>query len=79
MEVLLVGKQEVIEKELSACSYPKERIRVINASQVIETGEPPVAAIRGKKDSSIVVGYEDGKERRSGCFCICRKLRSYFG
>ena len=68
VEVLLVGKQEVIEKELSACSYPKERIRVVNASQVIETGEPPVAAIRGKKDSSIVVGMKMVKQQEADAF-----------
>ena len=68
VEVLLVGKQEVIEKELSACSYPKERIRVINASQVIETGEPPVAAIRGKKDSSIVVAMKMVKKGEADAF-----------
>ena len=68
VEVLLVGKQEVIEKELSACSYPSERIRVINASQVIETGEPPVAAIRGKKDSSIVVGMKMVKQQEADAF-----------
>ena len=44
------------EKELAAYSYPAERIEVVHASEVIETGEPPVNAIRGKKDSSIVKG-----------------------
>ena len=68
VEVLLVGKQEVIEKELAACSYPKGRIRVINASQVIETGEPPVAAIRGKKDSSIVVAMKMVKQGEADAF-----------
>ena len=31
---------------------------VVHASEVIETAEPPVAAIRSKKDSSIVVGMK---------------------
>ena len=76
VEVLLVGKQEVIEKELSACSYPSERIRVINASQVIETGEPPVAAIRGKKRFFYSGRHENGKAAGSRCIRICRKFRS---
>ena len=58
VQVLLVGKQEVLEQELSQCSYPKERIQIVPASEVIETGEPPVAAIRSKKDSFIVVGMK---------------------
>ena len=45
-----------MKKELAAYSYPAERIEVVHASEVIETGEPPVNAIRGKKDSSIVKG-----------------------
>ena len=49
-------KKEEIKKELSAYSYPAERIEIVHASEVIETGEPRVNAIRGKKDSSIVKG-----------------------
>ncbi len=54
--VILVGREEIVKKELALYQYPKERIEIVNASEVIETAEPPVAAIRGKKDSSIVVG-----------------------
>lgn len=54
--VYLTGTKEVVEKELSQYEYPKERLEVVATTQVIETAEPPVAAIRGKKDSSIVVG-----------------------
>ena len=53
--VYLAGKEEAIRQELSKYSYPQERIQIVPASQVIETGEPPVNAIRGKKDSSLVV------------------------
>lgn len=58
----------MIENELSVCTYPKERIRVVNASEVIETGEPPVAAIRGKKDSSIVVAMKMVKRGEADAF-----------
>lgn len=54
--VCLTGPQEVIKKDLEKYSYKKEQIEIVNAEQVIETGEPPVNAIRKKKDSSIVVG-----------------------
>lgn len=53
--VYLTGKEESVNQELSKYTYPAERIQVIPASQVIETGEPPVHAIRSKKDSSLVV------------------------
>ena len=56
IQVLLTGRKEVLEAELNKFSYPKEQIQIVPASEVIETGEPPVNAIRKKKDSSIVVG-----------------------
>ena len=54
IKILLTGKEEVLKKELSAYTYPKEQIEIVNATEVIETAEPPVKAIRGKKDSSVV-------------------------
>ena len=68
VEVLLVGQKEVLEKELVACTYPKDRIQIVPASEVIETGEPPVAAIRGKKDSSIVVGMKLVRKEEADAF-----------
>ena len=54
--VYLVGREEEIRRELRQYTYPEERLSVVPASEVIETGEPPVAAIQKKKDSSLVVG-----------------------
>ena len=69
IKVILTGKQEVIEKELAKYSgYPKEQIEVVNASEVIETAEPPVFAIRKKKDSSIVVGLNMVKKQEADAF-----------
>ena len=36
VEVYLVGKQEILEKELSSCTYPKERIHIVGASEVLK-------------------------------------------
>lgn len=55
IEVVLVGREEVIREELKNYQYPEEQLSIVHASEVIETAEPPVNAIRGKKDSSIVV------------------------
>ncbi|MCR5527442.1 MAG: phosphate acyltransferase PlsX [Lachnospiraceae bacterium] len=56
--VYLVGTEEALNAELAKYSYPKERIIPVICTEVIETGEPPVMAIRKKKDSSIVVGMK---------------------
>ncbi len=54
VKVYLVGMKEAVERELSGHTYPKEQIEVVPASEIIETAEPPVMAIRKKKDSSLV-------------------------
>lgn len=54
MLIKLVGKEELINQELSKYNYNKDKIEVVNATEVIETAEPPVVAVRTKKDSSLV-------------------------
>jgi len=56
IKVYLVGKSEVINEHLKNYTYQNEQVEVINATEIIETAEPPVMAIRSKKDSSIVKG-----------------------
>ena len=48
--ILLTGKKELIEKELSGYTYDRNRLEIVPASEVIETGEAPVMAVRQKKD-----------------------------
>lgn len=52
--VYLVGKENDINNELAKYQYDKERIQVVNATEMIEMAEPPVMAIRKKTDSSMV-------------------------
>lgn len=68
VQVFLVGREEVIQAELAKYSYDKARIEIVNATEVIETAEPPVNAIRRKKDSSMVVGMKLVKEGRADAF-----------
>ena len=68
IKILLTGREEVLKKELSGYTYPAERIEIVNASEVIETAEPPVKAIRGKKDSSIVVAMKMVKKGEADAF-----------
>ena len=58
IKVFLVGKEDAIKKELEKYSYNNEQLEIVNATEVIETAEPPVNAIRRKKDSSMVVGMK---------------------
>ncbi|WNV56877.1 phosphate acyltransferase PlsX [Oscillospiraceae bacterium NTUH-002-81] len=68
VKVFLVGLPDAIEAELSKYTYDKDRIEVVAASEVIEMAEPPVMAIRRKKDSSIVVGLNLVKNGQADAF-----------
>lgn len=68
IKVILVGKSEAIQKELVGASYPKDQLEIVEASEVIETAEPPVMAIRKKKDSSIVVAMNLVKQKKADAF-----------
>lgn len=54
VKIFLVGRREAIEEELAGQTYDSARVEIVHAEEVIETAEPPVMAIRRKKDSSIV-------------------------
>ena len=54
LKVYVVGQEHVIQSELKAYTYDSNRLEIVNATEVIGTAEPPVMAIRKKKDSSIV-------------------------
>lgn len=56
IEVYLVGKEAEVNAELAKYTYDKDRIKTVHAEEVIEMAEPPVNAIRKKKQSSLVIG-----------------------
>lgn len=66
--VYLVGKKEVIEEHLSGQEYDSERVEIVDAREEIEMAEPPVNAIRRKKDSSMVVGMKMASEGKGDVF-----------
>lgn len=68
IKVYLVGREDAIRAELKKYELPQEQVEIVNASEVIETAEPPVAAIRSKKDSSIVKGMKLVKEGECDAF-----------
>ena len=68
IQVQLVGKPEVIAAELAKYKYSEDQVAVIPATEVIATEEPPVAAIRSKRDSSIVVALKQVKNGKADAF-----------
>lgn len=68
IKVYLTGIKDAVEKELANYTYNKEQIEVVPATEMIETAEPPVMAIRKKKDSSIVVALNLVKDGTCDAF-----------
>lgn len=60
--VVLFGDSDMIQKELVSKSYDAMRIDIVHCSEVIESDDQPVKAIKSKKDSSMVRGFEALKE-----------------
>lgn len=54
IEFYITGPEDKINAELSKYDYSKDKVKVIDAKEVISTNEHPVMAVRRKKDSSIV-------------------------
>ncbi len=69
VHVQLVGKPEVIEAELARHpGLDRSRITVVPAAEVIGMGEKPLAAVRKKPNSSVVVGLGLQKAGQSDAF-----------
>lgn len=68
IHIFLVGRKEAVEQELKKYTYLLEQITVVHAEEVIETAEPPVMAIRKKKQSSIVIGMNMVKQKEADAF-----------
>ena len=74
IEVMLVGPQELLEKTIgeyadqAAYSAVKDRLHVVNATEVITTEEHPVMALRRKKDSTFNVGMDLVRHKEAQAF-----------
>ena len=68
IEIIVVGKEEIIKKELSNHKYDEKRLTVVNADEVIEMTDEPVSAVRKKKNSSMNVALELVKNGEGDAF-----------
>lgn len=55
MEIVLVGKNEIIKEELKKYKYDETRLEIKVADEVIEMTDDPIKAIKDKKNSSMNV------------------------
>lgn len=65
VDIILVGKKDVIEKELIKHNYTGSKIQVVNADEVITNDDKPVKAIKQKQNSSMVVAMNMVKNKEA--------------
>ncbi|KPU28251.1 phosphate acyltransferase [Caloranaerobacter sp. TR13] len=68
VEIVLVGKEEMIKEQLDKLEYNGDNISIVNADDVITNDDKPVMAIRRKKNSSMVVGLKMVKDKEGDVF-----------
>ena len=68
VNVVLIGVRGEVEKELSLYNYPKDKIEVFHAPDVIGMEEPATVSIRKKRNSSISLGINLLKEPEYNAF-----------
>lgn len=68
IQLILVGKEEIILKELEKYDYDKDKVEIINATDTITNDDDPAIAIRRKKESSMVVALKALKDGKGHAF-----------
>lgn len=68
LTIQLVGQPDIIEAELAKHNTHGLNLPIIPANEVIGMNEQPAAAVKNKKDSSMVVALRSVKEGRSDAF-----------
>ena len=56
--IVIFGDEALIKSELSKYKFDASRIEIIHTTEIVENDDKPVKAIKGKPDSSMVVGLK---------------------
>ena len=67
-EIILVGREELIRRELAQYDTSGLKVSVVHAEQVIDMGEHPSEAVRNKPNSSMVVGMKLVRDGQADAF-----------
>jgi phosphate acyltransferase len=67
-EVLLIGDKEKIQTVLTEHKFSSNRLKIHNTTEIITNEDLPTKAIKNKKDSSMVVGFNLLKEKKGDIF-----------
>jgi len=68
LEVVLLGREDLLKEQLSlrtGSSDGPDRLSIVHAPQTVSMHESPVDAVRKKKDSTVMVGFDLVKNGRA--------------
>ncbi len=68
LQLVFVGPKDVITSELGEHQYPKDRVEVVDAPEVIGMHESPAQAVKTKTRSSIVTGLTLHSKGKANAF-----------
>lgn len=68
LQIILVGPEDLLEKELANHTYDKNRVQVVHAPEIIGMHDSPSAAVKSKRNSSISIGINLHKEGKCDAF-----------
>ncbi|AHM56483.1 phosphate acyltransferase PlsX [Peptoclostridium acidaminophilum DSM 3953] len=64
-EIVVTGDKTVLENEFAKYSFDKGNLEIIHTTQVVTNDDKPVKAVKGKKDSSMMVALELVKNNKA--------------
>jgi len=67
-DVLLIGDEKAIKDVLEKEGYDGNRISIRHTTEIIDNDDVPTRAVKQKKDSSMVVGFELLRDKQVDCF-----------
>jgi glycerol-3-phosphate acyltransferase PlsX len=68
LEIILAGKENLIEEELRKHKSRPGNLKVVNASEVITMDDSPTESLKSKPDSSISAGLNLLREKKADAF-----------
>lgn len=68
LQIILIGPEDIINRELEKHSYDAQRLSVQYAAEIITMEDSPTAAVKTKRNSSISVGINLHKEGKCDAF-----------
>lgn len=78
VEIVLCGREAELTNLLKEYDYPKDRLSIRNAEEVITNEDSPVHAIRSKKNSSLMVALQMVKDGEAETVISAGNTGAYF-